>query len=112
MDSLVSTVVSTVVSAVIAAPSRLLRALIGAYRYLFSPLVGMNCRFYPSCSAYSLQAIEEHGAALGSALTAWRIVRCNPWCEGGVDEPPPQGTPLSRAFRRQCACPQDTPHNS
>jgi uncharacterized protein len=108
MDSLVS----TVVSAVIAAPSRLLRALIGAYRYLFSPLVGMNCRFYPSCSAYSLQAIEEHGAALGSALTAWRIVRCNPWCEGGVDEPPPQGTPLSRAFRRQCACPQDTPHNS
>jgi putative membrane protein insertion efficiency factor len=93
-------------------PSRLLRALIGAYRYLFSPLVGMQCRFYPSCSAYGLKAIEQHGAALGSALTAWRIIRCNPWCEGGVDEPPPQGTPLSRAFRRQCACPADAPHNS
>jgi uncharacterized protein len=92
-------------------PSRFLRALIGAYRYLLSPLLGMNCRFYPSCSAYGLQAIECHGAVFGSALTAWRSMRGNPWCEGGVDEPPAEGTPLSRLFRRQCACPADAPNN-
>jgi putative membrane protein insertion efficiency factor len=90
-------------------PSRFLRALIGAYRYLFSPLVGMHCRFYPSCSEYGLQAIERHGAVLGGTLTAWRIARCNPWCEGGVDEPPVQGTPLSKLLRRQCACAADSP---
>jgi uncharacterized protein len=85
-------------------PTRLLCTVIRAYRYLLSPLVGMQCRFYPSCSAYGLQAIERHGAGVGALLSAWRIARCNPWCEGGVDEPPPEGTPLSKLFRRQCDC--------
>jgi uncharacterized protein len=62
--------------------------LIRAYRYLLSPLIGRSCRFWPSCSAYSAQAIEEHGAARGTLLTAWRIARCVPWCEGGVDPVP------------------------
>jgi uncharacterized protein len=85
-------------------PSRLLCALIRAYRYLFSPLVGMHCRFYPSCSAYGLTALEQHGAVRGTALIAWRIARCNPWCEGGIDEPPPEGVPFAKLFRRGCVC--------
>jgi uncharacterized protein len=97
-----------VIELLVSLPSRALRAVISTYRYVLSPLVGMHCRFYPSCSAYGLLAIQQHGAVKGSALTAWRIARCNPWCEGGVDEPPAQGTPLSKLFRRQCTCTADS----
>jgi len=67
-------------------------ALIGAvkgYRLLISPWLGSNCRFEPSCSTYSLQALNQHGAAIGSYLTLRRLVRCQPWCEGGHDPVPP-----------------------
>jgi uncharacterized protein len=60
--------------------------LIRGYRAVISPLYGDVCRYYPSCSAYGLGSVQQRGLLVGSALTAWRIVRCNPWSRGGVDE--------------------------
>jgi putative membrane protein insertion efficiency factor len=62
--------------------------LVKGYRLLLSPWLGSSCRFTPSCSAYSLQALEQHGAAAGSYLTLARLVRCHPWCDGGHDPVP------------------------
>jgi putative membrane protein insertion efficiency factor len=62
--------------------------LVKAYRLLLSPWVGQVCRFTPTCSAYSLQALTQHGAVAGSYLTLRRIGRCNPWCDGGLDPVP------------------------
>ncbi|GAA1057973.1 hypothetical protein GCM10017608_03760 [Agromyces luteolus] len=62
--------------------------LIRAYRAVVSPLYGDVCRYYPSCSAYGLGAVQHRGLVIGSALTAWRIVRCNPWTAGGIDDVP------------------------
>jgi putative membrane protein insertion efficiency factor len=62
--------------------------LIRAYSAVISPLYGDVCRYYPSCSAYGLGAVQHRGLVVGSALTAWRIVRCNPWSRGGVDDVP------------------------
>ena len=59
-----------------------------AYRLLLSPWLGSACRFEPTCSAYSLQALQEHGAATGSYLTLRRLARCHPGCEGGYDPVP------------------------
>ncbi|MBE6729259.1 MAG: membrane protein insertion efficiency factor YidD [Ruminococcaceae bacterium] len=50
------------------------------------------CRFYPTCSAYAIEAIEIHGAFKGILLSIWRILRCNPFCKGGVDPVPPPKT--------------------
>jgi putative membrane protein insertion efficiency factor len=63
-------------------------ALVKGYRLLLSPWLGSSCRFTPTCSAYSLQALERHGAAAGTYLTAARLARCHPWCDGGVDDVP------------------------
>ena len=68
---------------------RLLLSLIGAYRLLLSPFLGASCRFYPSCSAYALEAIERHGTLRGSWLALKRISKCHPWHPGGVDAVPP-----------------------
>ena len=70
-------------------PQRALIALVKGYRLLLSPWLGSGCRFEPSCSAYSLQALQQHGAARGSYLTLRRLVRCQPWCDGGHDPVPP-----------------------
>lgn len=59
-----------------------------AYRVLLSPLVGKNCRYDPTCSAYALEALERHGALKGSWLAIRRIVRCHPWGGSGVDDVP------------------------
>jgi uncharacterized protein len=59
--------------------------LLRAYRLLISPLYGEVCRYYPSCSAYALTAIETHGAVKGSWLALRRLGRCHPWTPGGVD---------------------------
>jgi putative membrane protein insertion efficiency factor len=61
-------------------------AFILGWRKLISPLYGDVCRYHPSCSAYGLGQIQQRGLVLGSVLTAWRILRCNPWSQGGVDE--------------------------
>jgi putative membrane protein insertion efficiency factor len=68
--------------------SRFLLALIQIYRYCLSPLLGPNCRFFPSCSDYALQAIDKHGAGYGSWLALKRIARCHPWHPGGFDPVP------------------------
>ncbi len=68
---------------------RLLITLVKGYRLLLSPWLGSSCRFEPTCSAYSLEALERHGAAAGTYLTLARLVRCHPWCEGGHDPVPP-----------------------
>jgi putative membrane protein insertion efficiency factor len=59
--------------------------LIRAYRYLLSPLLGNECRFIPSCSAYAEEAIENRGVIVGFWLSLKRILRCQPWCKGGYD---------------------------
>ena len=63
-----------------------------AYRLLLSPWLGSACRFEPTCSVFSIGALEQHGAARGSYLTLKRLARCHPWCEGGQD-PVPQAAP-------------------
>jgi putative membrane protein insertion efficiency factor len=67
----------------------LLIGLITLYRWFVSPMLGPNCRFYPSCSSYALEAIQRHGALRGSWLAVRRIGRCHPWNPGGVDPVPP-----------------------
>lgn len=72
-------------------PQKVLIFVVKAYRLLISPSLGSNCRFEPSCSAYSLLALSQHGALTGSYLTLRRLARCHPWCDGGHDPvPPPQ----------------------
>jgi putative membrane protein insertion efficiency factor len=61
---------------------------ISAYRLVFGGMLAGRCRFYPSCSAYALEAIRVHGALRGSALAVWRILRCSPLTAGGVDPVP------------------------
>lgn len=67
-----------------------LLAIIGAYRYLLSPMLGRHCRFEPSCSVYTACAIREHGALAGTWLGTKRICRCHPWQPGGFDPVPPR----------------------
>ena len=59
-----------------------------AYRVVLSPWVGHGCRYQPTCSAYSLEALEKHGAIKGTYLTVRRIMRCHPWGGSGVDNVP------------------------
>lgn len=66
----------------------LLVGLVRAYRLLLSPWLGSSCRFEPTCSAYSLQALQTHDALAGTYLTMARLVRCHPGCAGGVDPVP------------------------
>lgn len=65
--------------------NRLLVWLLRAYQLLVSPMLGQNCRFYPTCSNYAVEALKVHGAARGSVLALRRVCRCHPWDEGGVD---------------------------
>ena len=69
-------------------PQTVLIGLVKAYRLLLSPCLGSSCRFEPSCSVYSLQALHQHGAVRGSYLTLHRLARCQPWCDGGTDPVP------------------------
>lgn len=79
---------------------RLLMSLVRAYRLLLSPWLGSACRFEPTCSVYSLQALEQHGAAAGTWLTLKRLARCQPWCAGGHDPVPEQAPRAIRLFSR------------
>ncbi|MGZ5026311.1 MAG: membrane protein insertion efficiency factor YidD [Methylobacter sp.] len=66
----------------------ILIAIIRFYKYFISPLLGNRCRFYPSCSSYSLEALQLHGAIIGSYLTLKRLSKCHPFHEGGIDPVP------------------------
>lgn len=78
----------------------LLIGLLRAYRALISPLYGQVCRYYPSCSAYALEAVTVHGALRGSWLAVRRVGSCHPWAAGGYDPVPARG---ERPRRRRIA---------
>lgn len=59
-----------------------------SYQYLVSPLLGNNCRFHPSCSEYTIEALQEHGCLYGSLLSVKRICKCQPFHSGGLDPVP------------------------
>ncbi|MFO7913196.1 MAG: membrane protein insertion efficiency factor YidD [Desulfotignum sp.] len=67
---------------------QLLLLLIKFYQFFISPLTGQNCRFYPSCSAYAVEAVQKHGSLKGSLLAVKRILRCHPFHAGGFDPVP------------------------
>ncbi|RFA17527.1 membrane protein insertion efficiency factor YidD [Subtercola boreus] len=73
--------------------------LLRGYRAVISPLYGDVCRYYPSCSSYTLQAIQQRGIVLGSALGVYRLVRCHPWAAGGIDDVPPARRQYFRVTR-------------
>jgi len=75
-------------SALMLIPRNVCVAILVAYRTIVSPLYGDVCRYYPSCSSYTLQAIQQHGAVRGIWMGARRILRCHPWAAGGVDDIP------------------------
>ena len=83
-----SDAVAMSVAAILQWPRQALSALVHGYRLLLRPWVGNVCRYEPSCSAYALQALEKHGAARGGVLSAARILRCHPGCNGGHDPVP------------------------
>lgn len=78
-------------------------AMLRGYRMAISPLLGQRCRFHPSCSAYAGDAVSRFGVLRGGLLAAFRIARCQPLCEGGID-PVPETWP-SRPWRRNPAPP-------
>jgi putative membrane protein insertion efficiency factor len=71
------------------AAARVMVALITGYRRFVSPLLAPRCRFVPSCSAYALEAVREHGALRGAWLAVRRVGRCHPFHPGGFDPVPP-----------------------
>jgi len=70
------------------AMKKLLSLPIRFYRRFISPLKPPCCKYYPTCSAYALDALKKHGAVKGSVLSVWRIMRCNPFSKGGEDKVP------------------------
>ncbi|MCC8417000.1 MAG: membrane protein insertion efficiency factor YidD [Rickettsia endosymbiont of Bryobia graminum] len=62
--------------------------LIKFYQFFISPLLGSNCRFYPTCSKYAMLSIQKHGNVKGLWLFLKRIIKCHPFCQGGYDPVP------------------------
>ena len=87
---------SATLAAVLLLPRNAAIVLLKLYRRFVSPLYGEVCRYHPSCSRYALEAVQQSGVVIGSALAVARIVRCNPWSRGGVDDPPQR---LRSAYR-------------
>lgn len=75
---------------------KLLLLLLRGYQLGISPFLGQNCRFYPTCSNYALEAVRKHGALQGGFLAARRLCKCHPWHPGGVD-PVPEKPPKASA---------------
>lgn len=90
-------------------PKRCVQSLIRLYQLTLSPYLGRQCRFYPSCSHYALEAIEQHGLLRGSVLSLRRLGRCHPFHAGGVDLVParrtgnaPPAHPCADAYEKEC----------
>ena len=81
---------SRVLSAVNAGLNAVFIGLIRVYQYTLSPMLGQRCKYYPSCSNYAIGAIREHGPIKGIGLASWRLLRCNPFSNGGYDPVPPR----------------------
>lgn len=75
------------------APRNAAIAIMKVYRRVVSPMYGEVCRYYPSCSRYSMEAYQQRGFLVGLALTIWRLLRCNPYTQGGIDDAPPSRNP-------------------
>ena len=80
-------------------PARLVAAPVIAYRRWLSPALPARCRFYPSCSAYALEALARHGVVRGTGLAVWRLLRCHPFHPGGYDPVPPREMDVTGATR-------------
>lgn len=87
---------------------RAVLALLRAYRAVLSPLLGQRCRFHPSCSHYAGEAVSRFGVARGGVLALFRVLRCQPLCEGGID-PVPQVFPARPWRRTPAPAPPDAP---
>ena len=82
-------------------PQWLLIGVVRFYRLMLKPWLGNACRFEPTCSAYALESLQRHGALKGAALSAGRVLRCHPWCDGGHDPVPDRsGAPGAGLFGR------------
>ncbi len=77
--------------------NKILLVVLRGYRFALSPWIGNSCRFWPTCSEYAMQAIEQHGALRGSWMILARLARCHPYSAGGVDEVP-------QRFSLRCWC--------
>jgi uncharacterized protein len=86
-----------------AAVVRLLVALLRVYQRFVSPVIPPSCRFYPSCSAYAVKALQVHGPLRGIWLTVRRLLRCAPWHPGGYDPVPRPGRPPGRSVAHTTA---------
>lgn len=87
---------------------KLLLWLIRGYQTYVSPALPPTCRFYPSCSAYAVEALEVHGVARGTGLALWRLLKCAPWHPGGIDPVPPvrdvRNRPVPDHHEEQASC--------
>jgi putative membrane protein insertion efficiency factor len=85
--------------------TRLPVALLRGYQRWISPALPPTCRFYPTCSAYAIEALQVHGLLGGSWLTVRRLARCAPWHPGGVDPVPPRRSrPARKNIEEQAPC--------
>jgi len=82
-------------------PVNLLLGLIWIYRKVVSPWMFPCCRFTPTCSEYAQDALQKYGLIKGTVLSAWRVARCNPFCEGGHDPVPDK---FSLFLRQESKC--------
>lgn len=89
------------IESVIRLPTKLSILLIRAYQLIVSPWVGNQCRFSPSCSHYAIDAYKEFGFWKGSWLSLRRLIKCNPWHEGGIDEIPQKKLGLDKSKKQK-----------
>lgn len=80
---------SEIVRGIPLVPRNVVLAALHGYRATLSHVYGDVCKYYPSCSAYAVGAVQQHGAIKGAALTAARLARCHPWAQGGIDDVKP-----------------------
>lgn len=93
-------------------PRNLMKLLVRGYSYIMSPLIGPNCRFHPTCSAYAVEAIDTHGAVKGGYLAFRRVLKCHPWNKGPFLDPVPHPVDCggSIGYKRREAIKEEKDH--